>query len=289
VEKSTTKASGRSKPRQTQKKTGDKKTSRGKRTASKPETTRADEEPQKNHEILPVNDSRLESITAPEAGTPRVTRVYNELWESTTLSLSFVQHGQLDTDADTDTIALNLMDHMIQEDHWNPALSQNKLVAACFMFAGLLTGKRNSAAAIAASFEWGAQAFTSALLATAAAGKNYTDDAATRYKVARALSMRAEDVEAGYQILWEQRHALRELAGDYASNMRSLPTPRGVEEVSESADRGDAEGMEVDLIPGDGHAEGGGGGEGHGIPEPGFAYEEPVELDEFELFVRENE
>ncbi|KXT04321.1 hypothetical protein AC578_7974 [Pseudocercospora eumusae] len=160
-------------------------------------------------------------------GTEKVARVYNELWESTPVSLAFIDHGLLETDADTEIISLNLIDHIIKEENWNPALSMNKLSAACFLFASRVTGKKNAAADIALSFDRDAEKYASALLATINQSRMATDYT-VRIRIAQALKMNAEDIEYGYGILWEQRSELRELVGQYASDMDWLPMPEGV-------------------------------------------------------------
>ncbi|KXT18886.1 hypothetical protein AC579_3529 [Pseudocercospora musae] len=160
-------------------------------------------------------------------GTEKVARVYNELWESTPVSLAFIDHGLLETDADTEIISLNLIDHIIKEENWNPALSMNKLSAACFLFASRVTGKKNAAGDIALSFDRDAEKYASALLATINQSRMATDYT-VRIRIAQALKMSAEDIEYGYGILWEQRSELRELVGQYASDMEWLPMPEGV-------------------------------------------------------------
>ncbi|KAF7187437.1 hypothetical protein HII31_11326 [Pseudocercospora fuligena] len=168
-------------------------------------------------------------VQAEEAveGTEKVARVYNELWESTPVSLAFIDHGLLETDADTEIISLNLIDHIIKEENWNPALSMNKLSAACFLFASRVTGKKNAAGDIALSFDRDAEKYASALLATINQSRMATDYT-VRIRIAQALKMSAEDIEYGYRILWEQRSELRELVGQYASDMDWLPMPEGV-------------------------------------------------------------
>lgn len=182
--------------------------------------------PHHSHEPPPAEVALLEP-QIPIDGTIKVARVYNELWESTLDSLAFIDHGLLETDADTEIITLNLIDHIIKEENWNPALSMNKLSAACFLFASRVTGKKNVAADIALSFEPDAEKYASALLATINQSRMATDYT-VRIRIAQALKMSAEDIEYGYRILWEQRSELRELVGDYAKDMEWVPIPEGV-------------------------------------------------------------
>ncbi|EME87217.1 uncharacterized protein MYCFIDRAFT_84197 [Pseudocercospora fijiensis CIRAD86] len=178
---------------------------------------------------LPVSPDEKSHVQPEDAvkGSEKVTRIYNELWESTPVSLAFIDHGLLETDADTEIIALNLIDHMIKEENWNPALSMNKLSAACFLFASRVTGKGNEAGDIARSFEHDAERYSSALLATVNVSRMATDFTVRR-RIAMALKMCARDVEVGYGILWEQRSELRGLVGLYAEGVEFLPGPEGV-------------------------------------------------------------
>lgn len=47
-----------------------------------------------------------------------MARVYNEVYESKPLALSFVDHGHPESSPDTVTITLNLMDFMLVEANW---------------------------------------------------------------------------------------------------------------------------------------------------------------------------
>lgn len=188
----------------------------------------------------PQPEQALEEAVPENAdpGTAKVTRVYNAICEFTTDSLAFVQQGGLQTDEDTDTIALNLMDFMLREDNWNPALSQNKLVAACFYFASRLTRKSNAPENIAASFEWGAQSYAQALVATMTAsngGIRYAEDWTMRWRVAESVKVSSEDIELGYEILWRMKGGLRDLVGGYAGDMGDLSIPDGVKAENEQA------------------------------------------------------
>ncbi|KAK5127290.1 hypothetical protein LTR08_004453 [Meristemomyces frigidus] len=68
-------------------------------------------------------------------------------------SLFFVAHAALATTANTNTIALNLLDHFLQPAHYLPQLSHGVLPAVCFLLASELTDQRNSADAVARAVE----------------------------------------------------------------------------------------------------------------------------------------
>lgn len=161
------------------------------------------------------------AIPSPEpipAG-PSVERVFNDLWESTTASLAFVYQFGLDTDQDTETIALNLIDHIIKPEIWNPDLSWNVLSATCFFFASQITEKRNSADRIAAACRVDPQ------VVAAMAGAQAFYDPGVKQRLAQALAVSAHDVKRGYKILYDQKDSLMEFVGGYADKLAELPHP----------------------------------------------------------------
>lgn len=163
------------------------------------------------------------AIPAPEpvpAG-PSVERVFNNLWESTTASLAFVYQFGLDTDQDTETIALNLIDHIIKPEIWNPDLSWNVLSATCFFFASQITEKRNSADRIAAACRVDPQ------VVAAMAGAQAFYDPGVKQRLAQALAVSAHDVKRGYKILYDQKDSLMEFVGGYADKLAELANVHG--------------------------------------------------------------
>ncbi|CAK3894684.1 Hypothetical predicted protein [Lecanosticta acicola] len=149
-----------------------------------------------------------------------VKRISNDLWKSTTASLSFVYRSELETDPDTETIALNIIDHIIKPENWNPNLSWNVLSATCFFLASKVTGKhRNTAERIAAACKVDPQ------IAAAMAGSQAFYDPGVQYRLAQALAVSAEDIKRGYRILYGHREKCEELVGMYADRLAGLPHP----------------------------------------------------------------
>ncbi|KAI5371195.1 hypothetical protein Slin14017_G020740 [Septoria linicola] len=233
-------------------------------------------------------------------GTSNVARVYNEIYESKPLSLSFVDHGHLESSPDTVTITLNLMDFMLVEANWNPALSQNKLAASCFLFASRITGLANEAGDIAISFEYENQANASAWATwITTMGPNAANHFTMQARAAQALRVSAEDVELGYEILWEMREMMDELVGKFSTQLESLQVPAGYRQVlqeeqeqqhskadvEETVDRQEEEAEAVQQPPVDGGNE----ETNPAATEDDLLVDNPelVELDDFETSVED--
>lgn len=163
---------------------------------------------------LDAERPRSENIA--EATAPKVERVYNELWRSGPASFAFATHGKLDHSEDTITIALNIFDHIIQPENWNPELSNNKLSASCFFFASKLTGKKVKASEVAGSI-W--------MDPSVVAGMSQVSEGPLYDRMLESLTVSATQVVQGYEILYEQSEGLRDLLGEYGGGLASLPLP----------------------------------------------------------------
>lgn len=162
----------------------------------------------------------------PEAKVHRVIRnTMCSLW-----SLDFIYHipatdgkGEtvakcLDTSEDTDTIALNLMDHFMQTENEVPELQYGILPAASFALACDLT-------AISKDFERIAQAVWVRVAMCSEMGFELAPE---------ALELTGADVRKGCDVMLERRKELYPLIGGYAQELAHLArTVVGLEEVDE--------------------------------------------------------
>ncbi|PIB01599.1 hypothetical protein CB0940_02077 [Cercospora beticola] len=179
-------------------------------------------------------------------GTPKVTRVYTELFESKPTSLSFVSQGNLPTSPDVETMTLNLMDFCLLEDNWNPALSHNKLAASCFYFASKIVesggGIKITPEDVARAFEQEAEMSASAWMmwmaksgsgASQQYGPAQNDDAELRERAKVACQVSADDVETGSAILLDMRDRLGESVGEYRDALMGLSLSKTAEHEQE--------------------------------------------------------
>lgn len=173
--------------------------------------------------------SPKEALPVPEEDPtlgPKVTRVYNEIWASTLDSIAFVSESLLSTNEDTNTITLNLIDHIIKPENWNPNLSYNVLSATCFFFASRITGHhRNTTDRIASAMK------VDLSLIEAMAGPQVHYNPVVKLRLMEALRVGAEDVKKGYAILYEHREGLKEFVGEYADRLDVLPSPDNVDKI----------------------------------------------------------
>lgn len=151
-----------------------------------------------------------------ETPAPKVKRVYNDIWTSGPASFAFAKHGDLDHDDDTIVIALNILDHIIRPENWNPELSNNKLSASCFFFASKLTGKTATADQVAGSI-WVNPAMAAAM--------SQVNDGPLYDRMWESLTVNGAQVVQGYEILYEQRESLKDLLGGYSEGLEKLPLP----------------------------------------------------------------
>ncbi|KAI7170987.1 hypothetical protein KC343_g13775 [Hortaea werneckii] len=178
----------------------------------------------------------------PEAKVHRIMRdTMCSLW-----SLDFIYHihitdeqGEaviqcLETSEDTDTIALNLMDHFMQPGNEVPGLRYGILPAASFALACDLTK-------ISKDFERIAQAVRIRVAMCSEMGGELAPE---------ALELTGPDVRKDYDVMLERRKELYPLVGGYAQELAHLArTVLGLEEVDEefrhhSRKEGEARGEE---------------------------------------------
>jgi hypothetical protein len=107
--------------------------------------------------------------------------------------LFFVHLGDLDTDADTESITLNLVDLTLAQDNWHPGLSGLVQPVACFLIASILTRKQSLIENVAASVEM--------------------------------FGLEYEQLVEGYRLLWEWKENMSEAVGIYAERLAELPDP----------------------------------------------------------------
>lgn len=111
-------------------------------------------------------------------------------------------------------------------------MSQNKLAASCFLFASRITGLANEAEDIAVSFEYESQANASAWATwITTMGPNAANQFTMQARAAQALRVSAEDVELGYEILWEMREMMGELVGKFSNQLEGLQALAGCRQV----------------------------------------------------------
>ena len=158
----------------------------------------------------------------------RVLRIKSTIHACSDLSLEFANQVDLETDQDTNTIALNLMEYFLfSSDNWLPELSYCNLHAACFLVASLVTGKRNTIEQIAESL-----APESDFIQLVASP--LVEDEESAAVVPYLLSVDTTDIENGYALLYERKTQLAGLMGEYASNLANLPLPGPLVEGGET-------------------------------------------------------
>lgn len=107
--------------------------------------------------------------------------------------LFFVQLANLDIDADTESITLDLINLTLAEGNWHTGLSGVVQPVACFLVASLLTRKQNLVEDVAASVEM--------------------------------FGLEYEQMVEGYKLLWEWRENMRPVVGVFGERLDELPDP----------------------------------------------------------------
>lgn len=107
--------------------------------------------------------------------------------------LFFVHLAELDTDADTESITLNLINLTLTDSNWHGGLSGLVQPVACFLVASLLTRKQNLVEDVAASTEM--------------------------------FGLEYQQLVEGYRLLWEWRDNMSAVVGAYAERLAELPDP----------------------------------------------------------------
>ena len=107
--------------------------------------------------------------------------------------LLFVHLAELDTDPETESITLNLINLTLVDSNWHGGLSGLVQPVACFLVASLLTRKQNLVEDVAASAEM--------------------------------FGLEYQQLIEGYRLLWEWRDNMGGVIGDYAERLAELPDP----------------------------------------------------------------
>lgn len=115
--------------------------------------------------------------------------------------LFFVHLAELDTDPDTESIALNLISLTLADSNWHGGLSGLVQPVACFLVASLLTRKQNLVEDVAASVDM--------------------------------FGLEYQQLIEGYRLLWEWRDNMSTVVGVYAERLAELPDPGLLLEQSE--------------------------------------------------------
>ena len=126
---------------------------------------------------------------APTASTSSLSPPYSP---SVSL-LFFIQLASLDTDDDTERIALNLIKLTLTEMNWHPGLSGMVQPVSCFLVASILTRKQNLVEHIASSID--------------------------------VFGLGFQELVEGYTLLWEWRENMTDAVGAYAERLDDLPDP----------------------------------------------------------------
>ena len=178
-----------------------------------------------------AHDARDAKSTAPLLGLETTTGELHRkesIHACSEASLEFVSLSGFETDEDTNTIALNLMDYFLfSPENWLPDLSYCKLHAACFLFASRITGKSNTIEQIAKSL--GPDSPFVQLVGSPLAGDEESA-AAIQY----TISVTATDVEDGYALLYERKEMFGLLLGQYWTELYNLPVPHFDNEVDDA-------------------------------------------------------
>ena len=107
--------------------------------------------------------------------------------------LFFVHLAELDTDSDTESITLSLINLTLADSNWHGGLSGLVQPVACFLVASLLTRKQNLVEDVATSVEM--------------------------------FGLEYQQLVEGYWLLWEWRDNMKGVVGEYAERLAELPDP----------------------------------------------------------------
>ncbi|KAM0713259.1 hypothetical protein Q7P35_000711 [Cladosporium inversicolor] len=117
--------------------------------------------------------------------------------------LFFVHLAELDTDPDTESITLSLINLTLADSNWHGGLSGLVQPVACFLVASLLTRKQNLVEDVVVSVEM--------------------------------FGLEYQQLIEGYRLLWEWRDNMSIVVGVYAERLAELPEPGLLLGQSESA------------------------------------------------------
>ncbi|GAB7330851.1 hypothetical protein MBLNU13_g02386t1 [Cladosporium sp. NU13] len=126
---------------------------------------------------------------AAEPSAPQIPEAYIP-----SLNLLFFVHlAELDTDPNTESITLNLIELTLTNSNWNGGLSGLVQPVSCFLVASLLTRKQNLVEDVAASVDM--------------------------------FGLEYQQLVEGYRLLWEWRDNMSGVVGEYAERLAELPHP----------------------------------------------------------------
>jgi hypothetical protein len=115
------------------------------------------------------------------------------------------------------------MDYFLfSPENWMPELSYCRLHAATFYFASLITGLEENTTERIVEALGPESGFVEALIDET----NASDDDAVKTAIREVIGVTVEDVEHGYEILYERRHDFVVLVGEYAAALEALSLPR---------------------------------------------------------------
>jgi hypothetical protein len=132
-------------------------------------------------------------VEDPETSAEPAASHIPDVYISSLNLLFFVHLAELDTDSDTESITLNLINLTLADSNWHGGLSGLVQPVACFLIASLLTRKQNLVEDVAASVEM--------------FGLDY------------------QQLVEGYRLLWEWRDNMSGAVGAYAERLAELPDP----------------------------------------------------------------
>jgi len=165
--------------------------------------TQSSETDDQNQTENSLGQQAVISDASPEPSTSHIPETY-----APSLNLLFFVHlAELDTDPDTESITLNLINLTLADSNWHGGLSGLVQPVACFLVASLLTRKQNLVEDVAASVDM--------------------------------FGLEYQQLVEGYRLLWEWRDNMSGVVGAYVERLAELPDPglllgQGAYEVNET-------------------------------------------------------
>lgn len=139
------------------------------------------ENPSGQQDVIPEAPSEPSASHIPDVYIPSLNLLF------------FVHLAELDTDPDTESITLNLINLTLADSNWQGGLSGLVQPVACFLVASLLTRKQNLVEDVASSAEM--------------------------------FGLEYQQLVEGYRLLWEWRDNMSGVVGEYAERLAELPDP----------------------------------------------------------------
>lgn len=154
-----------------------------------PAPTKSSESQDQNQAGTSSSQQAMILDTSPEPVASHIPEAY-----APSLNLLFFVHlAELDTDTDTESITLNLINLTLADSNWHGGLSGLVQPVACFLVASLLARKQNLVEDVAASVDM--------------------------------FGLEYQQLVEGYRLLWEWRDNVRGVVGAYAERLAELPDP----------------------------------------------------------------